>query len=60
VAQSAGTALRELLIAFQADECHHSDEAAACAGPPPGPGLRAWCALAGAGSAVAVVVARRL
>jgi ubiquinone biosynthesis monooxygenase Coq7 len=59
-------ALRELLIACQADERHHRDEASACAtqathaGAPPGPALRAWCALVGAGSAAAVVVARRV
>jgi demethoxyubiquinone hydroxylase (CLK1/Coq7/Cat5 family) len=51
--------LRQMLIACQADERHHRDEAAALAGPPPGPLLRAWCALVGAGSSAAVVVARR-
>jgi len=53
-------ALRELLLACQADECHHRDEAQAASGPPPGPLLRAWCALVGRGSAVAVTIARRL
>jgi len=53
-------ALRDLLVACQADERHHRDEAAACTAPPPGTLLRAWCALVGAGSAAAVVVARRV
>jgi demethoxyubiquinone hydroxylase (CLK1/Coq7/Cat5 family) len=65
-------ALREVLAACQADERHHRDEAsesfAAGAGvgfgvgaaAPPGPWLRAWVALVGAGSAAAVAVARRI
>ena len=52
--------LRQMLVACQADERHHRDEAAALAGPPPGLLLRAWCALVGAGSDVAVRVARRV
>ena len=52
--------LRQVLIDCQADERHHRDEAAALAGPPPGPLLRAWCALVGTGSGVAVALARRV
>lgn len=53
-------AVRALLVQCQADECHHRDEATALRGAPPGPLLRAWCVLVGAGSAAAVVVARRV
>lgn len=53
-------ALRQLLAECQADECEHRDEAAALQSSPPGPLLRAWCALVGRGSAVAVTIARRL
>jgi ubiquinone biosynthesis monooxygenase Coq7 len=52
--------LRQVLIDCQADERHHRDEAAALAGPPPGPLLRAWCALVGAGSGLAVALARKV
>lgn len=52
--------LRNLLVQCQADECHHRDEATALRGAPPGPLLRAWSAMVGAGSAAAVVVARRV
>lgn len=52
--------LLPLLLRCQADECHHRDEAAALAGPRRAWWLRAWCALVGAGSAGAVVLARRL
>jgi 3-demethoxyubiquinol 3-hydroxylase len=58
--RAAQAELRSLLIECQADECHHRDEAAALAGPPPGLWLRAWCALVGAGSSAAVVIARRV
>lgn len=52
--------LLPLLQRCQADERHHRDEAAALAGARlPWP-LRAWCALVGAGSAAAVVLARRV
>lgn len=45
----------------QADECHHRDEARALAGPKRLPMfLRLWCAGVGAGSAAAVVLARRV
>lgn len=50
--------LLALLVRCQADERHHRDEAAALA-PAPGWLLRTWCTLVGAGSAVAVSIARR-
>ncbi len=53
-------ALRELMLACQADECEHRDEAIEHRAAVPGPLLRAWCAAVGSGSAVAVHVARRL
>jgi demethoxyubiquinone hydroxylase (CLK1/Coq7/Cat5 family) len=57
---SEGTVgLLDLLQACQADECEHRDEAAAGGGAAPSRLLRAWCALVGAGSAGAVVLARR-
>jgi demethoxyubiquinone hydroxylase (CLK1/Coq7/Cat5 family)/predicted DCC family thiol-disulfide oxidoreductase YuxK len=52
--------LLPLLVRCQADERHHRDEAAALAGTPLPWVLRAWCAVVGAGSAVAVVLARRV
>ncbi len=51
--------LRALLAECQADEVHHRDEAQAAA-PAPGALLRAWCAVVGSGSAMAVVLARRI
>lgn len=54
--------LLRLLQRCQADECQHRDEAAAlaaAAGPLPR-WLRVWCTVAGRGSAVAVVLARRV
>jgi len=60
-AMPAHAALRQTLARCQADECHHRDEAvAALAGRAPGPLLRAWCAVVGAGSAAAVALARRV
>lgn len=53
-------ALLKLLLQCQADECAHRDQAAALAGPTVPAWLRAWCALVGAGSAAAVVLARRV
>jgi len=50
--------LLPLLQRCQDDECHHRDEAAALAGHVPVV-LRAWCAMVGAGSSGAVVLARR-
>ncbi len=52
--------LLPLLVSCQADECHHRDEAAALAGAPRPWTLRLWCAVVGAGSAGAVVLARRV
>jgi ubiquinone biosynthesis monooxygenase Coq7 len=52
--------LKALLVACQADERHHRDDAAALAGAPPGPIGRLWGALVGGGSAAAVVAARRI
>ena len=58
--QGGADSLLALLQRCQADERHHRDEAAALAGARlPWP-LRAWCALVGAGSAAAVVLARRV
>jgi ubiquinone biosynthesis monooxygenase Coq7 len=52
--------LLPLLLRCQSDERQHRDEAAALAGEPSSWLLRAWCALVGAGSAAAVVLARRI
>lgn len=52
--------LLPLLLRCQSDERHHRDEAAALTGELPSWPLRAWCALVGAGSAAAVVLARRV
>ena len=51
-------ALRALLVECQADEVAHRDEALALQTQPPGVLLRAWCALVGRGSAMAVRLAR--
>jgi demethoxyubiquinone hydroxylase (CLK1/Coq7/Cat5 family) len=59
-AREAAAPLRELLARCQADECEHRDEASALGGAAPGPLLRAWCAVVGSGSAVAVTLARRI
>ena len=59
-APAGADGLLPLLLACQADERHHRDEAAALAGPALPLVLRAWCALVGAGSAAAVVLARRI
>lgn len=52
--------LLALLLDCQADEQAHRDEAAELAGGPPSWALRIWCTLVGAGSAAAVVLARRV
>lgn len=57
---SGSAELLALLLRCQLDERHHRDEAAALAGEPTPWALRAWCAVVGAGSAAAVVLARRL
>ncbi len=59
-AREAAAPLRALLARCQADECEHRDEASALGGGTPGPLLRAWCALVGSGSTLAVSLARRL
>ena len=53
-------ALRQLLVDCQADEVSHRDEAAQLATPARGLLLRLWCAIVGAGSAAAVVAAKRI
>ena len=55
-----GGALRATLIACQADEVHHRDEARAAGSAPPGVALRAWAWIVGSGSAAAVAAARRI
>jgi ubiquinone biosynthesis monooxygenase Coq7 len=57
--RAAAAPLRDLLRRCQADEQHHRDEAVALQAPASGRLLRAWCALVGRGSAVAVALARR-
>jgi demethoxyubiquinone hydroxylase (CLK1/Coq7/Cat5 family) len=52
--------LLSLLERCQADEIHHRDEAALGAGGKLPWALRVWCFMVGAGSAAAVVVARRI
>ena len=53
-------ALRQVLVDCQADEVSHRDEAAQLATPARGFLLRLWCAIVGAGSAAAVVAAKRI
>lgn len=53
-------ALRQVLVDCQADEVGHRDEAARLATSTRGPLLRLWCAIVGAGSAAAVVAAKRV
>ena len=50
--------LRALLVECRADEVAHRDEALALQTRAPGLLLRAWCALVGSGSAMAVKLAR--
>jgi ubiquinone biosynthesis monooxygenase Coq7 len=53
--------LLSVIVKCQADECHHRDEAKVLVGPKTLPMmLRLWCAGVGAGSAAAVVLARRV
>jgi ubiquinone biosynthesis monooxygenase Coq7 len=59
-AVGAGGALRALLIACQADEVAHRDEAREAGVAAAGPLTRAWTWLVGTGSALAVAAARRL
>ena len=52
--------LRQALLDCQADEVSHRDEAAELGGRYKNPLLRLWCAVVGAGSAAAVVAAKRI
>lgn len=58
--QGAHSALRQILVDCQADEVSHRDEAAELAASARGPLLRLWCTIVGAGSAAAVVAAKRI
>ncbi|MDE8345780.1 MAG: demethoxyubiquinone hydroxylase family protein [Acidocella sp.] len=55
-----GGALRSLLLACQADEIHHRDEARAAQTAAAGRMVRLWQRLVGTGSALAVAAARRI
>ena len=52
--------LRQLLLQCQEDEVSHRDEAAGLAGPNRGIVVRLWASIVGAGSAAAVITARRI
>ena len=52
--------LRQLLLQCQEDEVSHRDEAAGLAGPSRGIVMRLWSFTVGAGSAAAVIAARRI
>ena len=56
----AAGVLREALLACQADEVHHRDEARTLQVAPAGVLLAAWCWTVGAGSKAAVTAARRI
>lgn len=56
----AFTDLRDLMEACRLDECEHRDEAGRSATSRGGPLLRAWAAIVGTGSAVAVEIVRRV
>jgi ubiquinone biosynthesis monooxygenase Coq7 len=53
-------ALRSVLLACQADEVHHRDEARALRAGADGIALRLWTYLVGVGSKSAVAAARRI
>ncbi len=57
---AAFTDLRDLMEACRLEECEHRDEAARSASSPGGLLLRAWAAIVGTGSAVAVEIVRRV
>ncbi len=59
-ADGPGGALRALLLACQADEVHHRDEARATSVVAAGKLTQAWQRLVGTGSALAVAAARRI
>lgn len=52
--------LLDLLVRCQADEINHKNEARSKASPSLPLALRAWCAMVGSGSAIAVLLARRI
>lgn len=52
--------LLDLLVRCQADEINHKNEARSKASPSLPLALRAWCTMVGSGSAVAVLLARRI
>jgi ubiquinone biosynthesis monooxygenase Coq7 len=52
--------IRSLLARCQAEEVEHRDEARELTGHPAGPLLRAWARTVGAGSAAAVMAAKRV
>lgn len=52
--------LRDLMERCRLDECEHRDEAAESARTPGGLLLRAWAAIVGTGSSVAVEIVRRI
>jgi ubiquinone biosynthesis monooxygenase Coq7 len=52
--------LQQLLLQCQEDEVSHRDEAAGLAGPSRGILVRLWSVIVGAGSATAVIAARRV
>ena len=52
--------VKEKLTAFMRDEIDHKDEAAKLADGLPGPVAKRWCTLVGAGSKIAVMLARRV
>jgi ubiquinone biosynthesis monooxygenase Coq7 len=59
-ARGPAAALRATLLACQADEVHHRDEARAAQDRAAGVALRAWAGLVGFGSRMAVAAARRI
>ena len=58
--RASAAPLRAVLARCQADECEHRDEAKTLGGSALGPLLRGWCSAVGAGSEIAVAVARRV
>ena len=58
--QGTHSVLRQVLVDCQADEVSHRDEAAQLATVTRGPFLRLWCAIVSAGSAAAVLAAKRI
>jgi ubiquinone biosynthesis monooxygenase Coq7 len=52
--------IKETLVALMQDEIEHKNEATNLAGAPPGRLAARWCNLVGAGSEIAVKLARRL